>query len=150
MLLQGPRPESSFGQLSSTSGTPRCDESTFKVHDPAEPRFVNRCKGVLVKKRVIAQVAALSTHVEMRVPLVPFGPQAGSSVVLVTPDMPDGSPEVAEKGPLISGWGSSIVPVTCLYDAFVDVGPTKSKLCLSFLPVAAPKTHDIPLAINCE
>jgi hypothetical protein len=35
------------------------------------------------------EVAALSTHVEMRVPLAPFGPQAGSSVVLVTPDMPE-------------------------------------------------------------
>jgi hypothetical protein len=56
--------------------------------------------------------------------------------------------ESPEKGSLISGWDSSIVPVTCLYDAFVDVGPAKFKLCLSFLPVVAPKKHDIPLAIS--
>jgi hypothetical protein len=114
-------------------------ENSF-IHAPAAPKNPHKHAPTRPSTRIVFWTAVL----------VPFGPQAGSSVVLVTPDMPDGSPEVAEKGPLISGWGSSIVPVTCLYDAFVDVGPTKSKLCLSFLPVAAPKKHDIPLAINCE
>jgi hypothetical protein len=46
-------------------------------------------------------------------------------------------------------WGSvvSIILAACLYDSSVDLGPTKSKLCLSFLPVVAPQKHDIPFAM---